>query len=404
MTSVREINRPEELRSIAPLWRELVAQTPTASFFHTVEWLELWWKHFGSGKRLRVLVVEHDDGTQGILPLAVHSVRRGEPFRALAYPLDAWGFYYSPIGPHPHATLAAGLEHVQNTKRDWHFVELAFVDSWTDRGLTGTTLGDAGFAANCQEAYHCGVIDLAAYGSWDAYWAARSKVRRKDVKKKEKRLAERGEVSFLRHRVTPADGPDADPRLDLYDQCVEISRKSWQGTATIGNSLCRGPAAAFYRECYLLAVRLGCAELNLVLVDGQPVGYDFGFHYQGKVAILKTGYDPAYREGVGTILLAREIADSFARGDHTFDLGPEFMGYKRSWISRIVPVHRYTYFPRYSLGAQAIRAKRAIVSWWRNRATIDGDDNDLTEDSTEAAQAATGGDQTGANTARETAT
>jgi CelD/BcsL family acetyltransferase involved in cellulose biosynthesis len=286
----------------------------------------------------------------------------------LTYPLDGWGNYYGPISSDPAATLAAGLDHVRRTPRDWHFLELGWVDALADRGRTGAALAAAGYPPLCETRDSCAIIDLASFGSWERYLAARSKSRRKDLRKKEKRLAERGQVTYVRHRTTPADGPDADPRLDLYDACVQIARKSWQGNAREGTALCKGRPREFYRDCYLAAVRFGAADLNLILVDGQPAAFDFAYHYRGHVYALKTGYDPEFADtGVGSVLQARGIADSFARGDHTYDLGPEFIEYKSSWMTHQAPILRYTHFPRYALGAQAVRAKRAILGWWRAR-------------------------------------
>ena len=57
MFDVREINQIEALGDFRRAWRGLLAETVGASYFHSLEWLECYWKHFGQGQRLRVLVV-----------------------------------------------------------------------------------------------------------------------------------------------------------------------------------------------------------------------------------------------------------------------------------------------------------------------------------------------------------
>ncbi len=158
MIHVTEINTPLELAGLRAIWSDLLAATPGGTFFQSHEWLETYWHYFGyavaegvgstsvsggaeetdgetiasSGRpeRLRVLLVETDGEPLGILPLVVSS----EPYRVgtvrvLGYPLAGWGSFYGPIGPHPAATLQAGLEHIRSTPRDWDLVDLRWVDA-----------------------------------------------------------------------------------------------------------------------------------------------------------------------------------------------------------------------------------------------------------------------------------
>ena len=88
----------------------MLPRTSAASFFHSFDWLEIYWRHFGDGQRLRVLVVRAGGEPLGILPLVVRSERtRLGTVRTLTYPLHDWGTFYGPIGPNPTATLLAGF-------------------------------------------------------------------------------------------------------------------------------------------------------------------------------------------------------------------------------------------------------------------------------------------------------
>ena len=371
MTTVSEINDPAELAALSPVWSELWERTPGASFFHSLTWLQIYWKHFGAGKRLRVLIV-HDRGQViGILPLVVATARRSEPFRALMYPLADWGNFYGPIGPAPQATLVAGLDHVRRTPRDWHFIDLASVDALADKGHTKLALDSAGFVATCETPGISAVVDLAAHGSWEAYLATRSGRLRALLRRREKQLAKHGAVTYVRHRATESEGLHADPRWDLYDACENISRVSWQAKVRYGKAMVKATDRSFYRDCHVAAVRAGAADLNLLSVDGRPAAFLYCYHTRSCVTGLNFAYDPAFAsEGVGTIVLARTLADSFARGDHTVDLGPNSTDrYKRRWLTDERPIYCYTHFPRGSAAARLVRAKRAMVRWWRTRRT-----------------------------------
>ena len=84
MSTIREINDPAELESLRPVWNELLARTPWPNFCQSLDWLLVFLKHYGKGKRLRVLVVEEHARPLGILPLVVWAAHPFEPFQARA--------------------------------------------------------------------------------------------------------------------------------------------------------------------------------------------------------------------------------------------------------------------------------------------------------------------------------
>jgi CelD/BcsL family acetyltransferase involved in cellulose biosynthesis len=361
MTHVREINDPAELESLRPAWDELLARTPGASYCQTLDWLTAFWSHYGAGKRLRVLAVYDRSQVLGILPLAVWTAHRSEPFKSLTFPLDYWGETYGPIGPEPAATLAAGLAHIRHTPRDWHFLELAWVDALVDEGCTSRALDAAGFRAVCDRVDENAVVDLTAFDSWNAYCAAHGSKWRNDVKRQEKKLERQGRVTYLRCRRAGAQGAELEPRWDLYQACEAISKACWQGRAPGGTMLTKEADRGFFRECFQLAANHGGVDLDLLFVDEEPAAFSYSYYYRGRVTQIKTGFDPRFaREGAGAVLQARTIAESLARGDHTIEMGHEFIHWKRTWLTHFRPVHRYVHFPL-SPAAQIIRGKRALV-------------------------------------------
>ncbi len=361
MTRVVEINDLESLAGYRLLWNLLLKQTPGATFFHSLDWLETYWQHLADDQRLRVLVVYAAGEPVGILPLVVRRERlRIGSVRVLTYPLCDWGSFYGPIGPNPTATLIAGLGHVRRTRSDWDLIDLRWVDATRDAGRTARALGMKRFAA--QEAVwgHSAQIELT--GSWDEYLAGRKRKFRENLRRAERQLAAKGEVSYLRLRPQGTAWGDDDPRWDLYDLCERLAADSWQGDSRDGTTLSHAGVRPFLRAAHAAAVRAGAADLNLLLVDDRPVAFAYGYQYAGYVFGLRTGYDASLAsEGAGTVLFARQIQDSFERGDRVFDFGSEYLDCKRHWITRLAPIHHYTYFRRGTLRGQVLRLKRWLV-------------------------------------------
>jgi len=368
MSHVREINDPAKMAELAGPWHALLAQTPGATFFQSPDWLARYLQHFGEHQRLRLLVVERDGEVTGILPLMVRpSRRRLGQVRVLTYPLDDWGSYYGPIGPDPAQTLSLGLQHVLRSPRDWHVLELPWVDALgVHGGATDEALAAVGWSPQVEPWQTSALVDLNGAGSWENYWASRQSRWRNNVRRSERKLAHYGKITHLRYRP-PAGG---DPRWDLYNHCETIARSSWQANSTTGTTLVHERVRGFLRDCHRAAAAAGAVDLNLLLVSGRPVAFNYAYHYRGSVFGLRTGFDPATAsDGAGTVLQARMIADSFQRGDHLYDLGAGYLECKRYWLTEARPSFRYTCFPPGEPVAKLIQAKRAVERWWRGDAS-----------------------------------
>jgi CelD/BcsL family acetyltransferase involved in cellulose biosynthesis len=370
LSDVREINDLERLGECRSAWRHLLDQTPAASFFQSLDWLEVYWRHFGAGQRLRVLTVLSADRTIGILPLVVQRERtRVGLVRVLTYPLHDWGSFYGPIGPEPGATLSAGLKYLVHSRRDWDVLELRWIDlSTPDRSQTEQAMQAAGLHAYETVWDRTAVVDLA--GTWDDYLASRPAKWRNNFRRQERKLHEHGQVSYLRYRPLGEAHGDADPRWDLYDACEELARRSWQGASTTGTTLSHESIRSYLREVHAAAVRAGAVDVNLMLLDGRPAAFAYNYHWRGRVYGLRAGFaaDSA-REGAGGLLLAYAIRDSFLRGDRLYDLGVGYLRGKRYLATRIVPIYRYSHFHPKALRAQLLRVKR----WMQERLRKKGD-------------------------------
>lgn len=366
MADVVELNDLRSLSRYRLLWDSLVADTPDATFLHTYDWLENYWRHFGRGKQLRVLVVRSSAHGVGILPLCV--VRRRHRLgsvRVLTYPLDDWGTFYSPIGPHPTATLLTALRHVSNTPRDWDEVDLRWIAHESrDRGRTFRAMQQVGFAPRVEPHGGTSLIDLTEVGNWEGYLASLSRKQRHELRRINRRVGDWGRVELVRHRPQPRRTGDGDPAWEVYQQCEQVAQASWQNNSTTGNTLSHPSLVSFFHDTHAAASRLGMVDMAVLRLADRPVAFWYGYHYQGRVMGLRMGYCPdAPVSGVGMALMSRLIEDSLHRGDDSFDLGPGDESYKVRLRTTMASRHRVTYTPSTALRPQLIRAS----AWLRQR-------------------------------------
>ena len=360
MLRVHEINVLEDLGEYRTAWTRLLADTARPTFFQTLEWLEVYWRHFGTEQQLRAMIVTEGSQPIGILPLVVktESTRVG-PIRYLTYPLDYWGSYFGPIGFQPELVLQAGLAHIQQTDRDWDVLELRW-QGHTDESLEKTeeAMGELGYAPCATRQDHTAQIRLT--GSWEAYLASRTRKWRNNYRRWKRKLTARGKVEHLRYRPPGEKHGEADPRWDLYETCLRLAENSWQGSSTTGTTLTHSEVAEFLRDAHEAAARTGSLDLNLLYCDEQPVAFAYNYSRHGYVYGLRVGFDPDYaREGAGNLLYALTIEDSFERGDRLYDLGPSGLDGKRSLLTEVRPLVRLSYFPLLPMRAQLLRLKRS---------------------------------------------
>jgi len=374
MAEVIEVNDLETLASSQLAWNALLPDTPRASFFHTLDWLQAYWRHFGQNQKLRVLIVRAANQTIGIVPLCVtEQQRRLGKVRVLTYPLESWGMWYSPLGSAQAATLQLAMRHVANSPRDWDMIDLPWVDhAGADRGRTAQAMHASSLAATVEQCEATSIIRLdtlcqqEAASGWEAYLASLSPKIRQETRRTLRRLDDLGQVEHVRHRPDPQREGDGDPAWDLYDACQEIAAQSWQAEVTDGNTLCHESYQPFFRETHALAARLGMVDLNLLKIDGQPVAYNYNYHYAGNLFGLRMGYRADLpHKGIGKALLMLTIKESFERGDQRFELGVGEYAYKQKINTDLEYNYRLTHAPLASWRSQAVQLGR----WMKARRT-----------------------------------
>ncbi|MFV2067142.1 MAG: GNAT family N-acetyltransferase, partial [Pirellulales bacterium] len=215
MAEIIEINDIAQLDQYQLAWTQLLLETPRASFFQTLDWLRIYWKHFGDRQRLRVLIALVGGTPIGIVPLCVRpeSYRIGK-LRVLTYPLHDWGTYFGPIGPQGAATLLLAMRHLRSSVRDWDLLDLRWTNKRdTDRGRTPRALSAVGWRADEGEWATTAVIDLS--GSWDDYLAGRSQKWRANRRSQQRSLERQGCVEYERYRPQGAVWGEDEPRWNL---------------------------------------------------------------------------------------------------------------------------------------------------------------------------------------------
>ena len=279
----------------------------------------------------------------------------------LTYPLEDWGSFYGPIGPHPTATLIAGLGHVRRTEADWDLIDLRWIDGHQACDRTLRAMEIRGFSASTAVWAKSAQVELDGelgrlLGQPQAHLAEKCSLCREAAGGPWRRRV----LALPAARAAWGDG---DPCWPLYEACESLATRSWQGSSTTGTTLSHEAVQAVSAQAHargspcrsgrrqLAFGRRRAGGVCLLLSDAPAMSTACGWASMAS----KT------HEGAGTVLLARLIEDSFQRGDRIVDLGSEYLDCKRHWQTRLEPSYHVTHFRSSGPKAQALRLKRWLA-------------------------------------------
>jgi CelD/BcsL family acetyltransferase involved in cellulose biosynthesis len=340
--------------SVRDEWDEL-AQAVNAPPFLRPRWFETWWDAFGSGS-LDIVALRRDGRLAAVLPLS----RRLGMVRSLA------NWHQPEFGAvaQDAAARQALADALLGTARSP--ISLRVIDA---RGADGEALRVAGRAAGARLQTRVQLrspyLDIDC--DWDTYQARLDGDTYRNIRRRRRRLAERGElVARMEDRWAGID--------DALAAGFEIEGSGWKRDA--GTAITSDPAtSAFYTEISRWAAEHGWLRMAWLELDGAPVAWDLLLEHAGVLYALKGGYDTTYRKfGPGHLLTVDVLDYCFARGLRRMDFLGDTSRYKRTWTRAAREMTAIELFPRSTAGAVGLvsyRYGRPIAKRARDYATRD---------------------------------
>lgn len=316
---IREVNNYSEFVGLKERWSELL-QHCDQTVFSTWEWLTTWWRHFGKGKHLVILLAEENNKLIGIAPLmySVHSMfglRRGTiEFIGTGHPT-----YSNFIIREKHdECLQKFFDYLHKFPQKWNSAELINI---TGDYKSVLSLGRQGNPVSNE--IRCLFVRLPS--SHDEFL---NNIKRKDRKEFRRCLRKLKQNGFNVDLVNYSEGPKI---LEGMDALFSVHQKNWISKGYTGKfsvpsfrNFCLDIAKCFSEKDWL---GLYCLELS-----GKPVASLFGFKYKSKYYAYITGMDPAYKKfGVGNLVFLNTMKKCILDGLVEFDFMWGTDQYKKQW-------------------------------------------------------------------------
>lgn len=347
-----------------------------APFFRH-EWFRIWWKTFGRGKKLVILMVRSAEGRlMMIAPLMEEQgVRVGIPCRIWSSMSNdhscRFDFLIGDVSDEERLRIVEAFADYLSARRPRvHLLELQ--DLPADSPALALLLSAAsrrGQQSGLRPELQTPFIPIE--GSWAAYYESISGHLRRNLRRRRRQLEEQGKIEVV--CITGDAGSGGLARLtDALQEGFRIEAMAWKGSA--GTAIRENEEwADFYQEWAQTAAERGWLRLYFMKLNDQPIAFYFTLVYRRKLYYLKLGYDPAYARYSPGILLHQEIlASAFDEKLTELDfLGPS-MGWKEDWTRQIRP-HVWVYlFQRGIIPETIFRIKFKLFPYlkqigWVNR-------------------------------------
>jgi CelD/BcsL family acetyltransferase involved in cellulose biosynthesis len=269
---------------LAPRWNELAARSVPLAPFLNADFVAAALRAFGSG---RELVAFGRAGADAEVAAIVCRERAAvwRTFQPSQIPLGAWVATRADI--------------------DWETAVVALLRRLPGIALRfGVTQQDpllitrpSGSRVASMDYIETSWVDVG--GAFDAYWDARGKNLRQNMRKQHRRLAEMGIEPELRVRSDPADIAEA---VAAYGRLESRGWKAAHGTAVTPDNA----QGRFYTEALTALARRGEASVYELWFRDRHVASDMTIRSARTLVILKTTYDETVDRQFSPALLLRE--------------------------------------------------------------------------------------------------
>ena len=326
---IRVITEPGEFESLSGIWNSLLQRDGhDNSIYLTYEWISTWWRHFGEGKKLNILVVEKEQQIIGIIPLMKVEYRIGSfRLRTLEGIGSISNNYMGLASPQNEGeVVAAFFSYLQEELgKSRLVVKLDYVPG--DSSFLATMRKQA-FLFSKRLVFQERVAALAPYlslrGTWDEQYRLLSRNRRTAIKRALRSLGKDSRVvEFHECTVHNLD--------DVLTKLFDLHQRRWQSTGY--NALLSDlRVKEFYRDIAACFVHKGWLRLSYLTVDGELGSAVFGYTYRRRFYGVTIARDLRYSKySIGHIHIMHLLKSAIAENMKEFDFLRGVEPYKFYW-------------------------------------------------------------------------
>lgn len=355
-------------------WNTLLSKSSYDSVFLRHEWFSAWWQAFGDQKELFVLLIKENGSLVGIAPLMLVSEKfRGLPVRCLKFIAND----ESPradfiIKQNRTDILPFLLDFLEKAHNDWDLIVLKSIlkKSETYQYFFEKN-GKTQLIFRSKNSWASPILHPTM--DWNAFLATKTKLFRKRIRRFRNKIKNLGQVEIKKINDTSSTSPE-------MAYLWQVGQKSWKHHIKRAISSTE-PTRKFFSILTELASQQGWLNLWLLLVNNQPIAFEYQLKYNNKIHGMRSEFDEAYQSySPGFVLDTLIVEDVFNRGNLDYDMGGNTDSYKLQWTLEVqehkeVFVFNSHFYSRlifvfeFVIIQKLLKLVRSITSYWKNRKT-----------------------------------
>lgn len=317
---------------LEPEWLELESAARDDSVFMSWDCQRLWWKHYGHGRQLLILVVRDGAQVLGLLPLYLEEQRwAGGLWRVRKLRQVGLGGDTAPddvsalMRPGFEVPAAAAMvEYLCRQQPSWnllHFTDLPAASPLVHALLE--QLPREGLRVERQESRPIVFGDLPR--TFEDYRRSLSAHRRKNMNQKRRKWESLPGARFS--VVTSTQALDT-----AFDHLARLHLMRWS-TRTTQPAFSSASFCNFHRELMHALIAKDRLRLLALELEDRPIAMLYGMSYKGRFGFFQGGFDPDYAQyGPGDMLITRAVDLAIGEGCAVFDMLKGDHEYKRSFF------------------------------------------------------------------------
>ncbi|MBI4465506.1 MAG: GNAT family N-acetyltransferase, partial [Acidobacteria bacterium] len=270
--------------NLEPVWDRLVERANIDHPFVTFPWVHTWWKCFGSGRKLHILVVKAGDEVIGIAPLMLTKRKIfGVKVRCLEFLANGHTPRFDVIVSRwPLQVYRAMWNHLQAERNLWDVLLLCQIPEGCPTLEQFSRLAEENqFAVGCWRSANAPY--LLIQGDWESYLKSIKSKFRNNLCRRLRKLSELGQVTF----EVVSSGEALGPALQDGLQLEGAAWKDKQGTSIRS----RPEVRQFYTQLADKFAELGWLHLCFLKCNDRRIAFHYSLFYKSKSYLLKPGYD-----------------------------------------------------------------------------------------------------------------
>ncbi len=320
------ISTSDAFAGLKDRYGDLVERSPDCSVFQTFSWQATWWRFFGAGRDLRIILAEEGGVLLGLLPVYIEKTDLLPAIGLRKLRLIGYGGDTAPddIGPLLAAddrdrvvtTLIEGLMSIQD---EWDIA--VFDDLHPDCPLMAALLARREGRAEVTDGVRISYVELPE--SWDGYLAKLSSNRRWKIR--------RGRKKLNQHKPYQFKLVGTQEELDrYYPELVQLHHDRWEHRAEEFGFSTEG-YVEFHRTVMAAMLEEDSLRLMVLANEDGVIAANYCYRWRGGFYFFQGGFSRAYeRFRIGEVMMGHAIEQAISEGMTVFDMLRGEHDYKKS--------------------------------------------------------------------------